>query len=67
VPHVSNLTFMYPPSPLVTQAADVPVELLCHAESRPKGCQVLPCECVHQLDVPLGASVQLALHDKGAF
>ncbi|XP_065345710.1 uncharacterized protein LOC135943189 [Cloeon dipterum] len=65
VPHISNLTFVYPSSPLVTQAADVPSGLLCHAESKPIGCTTLPCECVHQLDVPLGAAVQLNLHDKG--
>ncbi|KAG8230257.1 hypothetical protein J437_LFUL009795 [Ladona fulva] len=82
VPRIANLTFMYPPSPLVTQASDVPYDLRCSQDLFPKRCPTTVgkrmeegsaiekgdsdvCECVHQIDIGLGETVELMLVDEG--
>jgi hypothetical protein len=66
VPQLNNFTFMFPSSPLLTQAEDVNPDLLCQQEKLPPRCQDSPiCECVHIIDLPLGATVELILVDQG--
>lgn len=66
VPQLNNFTFTFPPSPLLTQVEDVDPDLMCRKETRPARCQDLPiCECVHVIDLPLGATVELILVDQG--
>ncbi|PSN32868.1 hypothetical protein C0J52_23401 [Blattella germanica] len=66
VPQLNNLTFTFPPSPLLTQAEDLAPDLMCRKEAPPPRCQGSPiCECVHVIDLPLGATVELILVDQG--
>ncbi|XP_021934112.1 laccase-1-like [Zootermopsis nevadensis] len=66
VPQLNNFTFTFPSSPLLTQAEDVNPDLLCQQETPPSRCQGSPiCECVHVIDLPLGATVELILADLG--
>ena len=66
VPQLNNFTFMFPSSPLLTQAEDVNPDLMCRQETLPPRCQGSPiCECVHIIDLPLGATVELVLVDQG--
>ena len=66
VPQLNNFTFMFPSSPLLTQAEDVIPDLMCQQEKPPPRCVGSPiCECVHTIDVPLGATVELILVDQG--
>lgn len=66
VPQLNNFTFTFPPSPLLTQEHDVPSDLMCQADTPPPRCQGTPfCECVHVVDLPLGATVELVLVDQG--
>jgi hypothetical protein len=66
VPQLNNFTFTFPSSPLLTQADDVDPDLLCRKETPPLRCLGLPiCECVHVIDLPLGATVELILVDQG--
>lgn len=66
VPHLNNFTFVFPSSPLLTQAEDVIPDLMCQQEKLPPRCQSSPiCECVHIIDVPLGATVELILVNQG--
>jgi hypothetical protein len=66
VPQLNNFTFTFPPSPLLTQASDVAPDLICRQETPPPRCEGSPiCECVHVIDLPLGATVELILLDLG--
>jgi hypothetical protein len=66
VPQLNNFTFTFPSSPLLTQAEDVDPDLMCRKETLPLRCQGLPiCECVHVIDLPLRATVELILVDQG--
>ncbi|XP_071438592.1 uncharacterized protein [Hetaerina americana] len=85
VPRVANYTFMYPPSPLVSQADDIPSDIRCSQDVFPRRCPTTQvrnighkdsdgsrmeheadvCECVHQIDIPLGERVELILIDEG--
>jgi hypothetical protein len=66
VPQLNNFTFMFPSSPLLTQADDFTLDLMCQQEPLPPRCRGSPiCECVHIIDLPLGATVELILVDQG--
>ncbi|KAJ9592226.1 hypothetical protein L9F63_001227, partial [Diploptera punctata] len=66
VPQLNNFTFTFPPSPLLTQADDLSWDLMCQRDTLPPRCQGQPiCECVHIIDLPLGATVELILVDQG--
>ncbi|GJQ69660.1 hypothetical protein Trydic_g18416 [Trypoxylus dichotomus] len=62
----NNITFLYPPSPLLTQYNDVPESIICSSEIKPQRCNTKDiCECVHVENIPLGASTELVLIDQG--
>lgn len=66
VPQLNNFTFIFPSSPLLTQAEDVDPDLMCRKETRPPRCQSQPiCDCVHVIDLPLRGTVELILVDQG--
>ncbi|XP_046390211.1 laccase-2-like isoform X2 [Ischnura elegans] len=85
VPRVANFTFMYPPSPLVSQANDIPSDLRCGQDTFPRRCPTTRvrnmshreedgqqtenetdvCECLHQIDITLGETVEMILVDEG--
>lgn len=59
---VDGVKFTFPPSPLLTQGADVPRGALCGAARRERHDQRREQrECVHVKRVPLDATVQLVL------
>ncbi|XP_046598049.1 laccase-2 isoform X1 [Neodiprion lecontei] len=74
--HVSNVTFTFPSSPLLTQGQDVPQEIICSGNAG-DGLQVTTrcrrddisegqvCECVHVRRIPAGATVEIILIDQG--
>lgn len=67
---INNISFVAPPSPLISQGPDIPQDRYC-----PVGSNGLPqcpdstrttdgyCECVHVIRVRLGAVVQLVMGD----
>jgi hypothetical protein len=66
---INNISFVAPPSPILTQGPDIPQNVYC-----PIGRNGLPqcpanamtdghCECVHVILVPLGAVVQIVMGD----
>lgn len=62
---MNNVTFTYPPSPLLTQLDDVPGDILC-SENLLENCKNKSiCECVHIVEIPLKSTVELILHDQG--
>lgn len=62
----NNLTFTFPPSPLLTQPDDIPFSIMCNEVNIPKKCEGKPvCECVHINHVPLGSTVEIILFDQG--
>lgn len=71
---MNNASFMYPSSPLLTQGADVPEDILCSG-SEPNvsnDCKKQEnggneCECVHLKRIPLGTTVEIILLDQGNF
>ncbi|KAK7871877.1 hypothetical protein R5R35_006458 [Gryllus longicercus] len=69
VPHVNNITFVFPSSPVLTQPGDVDSELLCNEGSLPYSCAHVGsggfCQCMHVVHVPLGATVELLLINQG--
>ncbi|XP_023707484.1 laccase-4 isoform X2 [Cryptotermes secundus] len=66
VPQLNNFTFIFPSSPLLTQAEDVDHDLMCRKETLPLRCQSQPiCDCVHVIDLPLRGTVELILVDQG--
>ncbi|KAF2894896.1 hypothetical protein ILUMI_11279, partial [Ignelater luminosus] len=63
---MNNITFTYPPSPLLTQREDVPETNICNSLNKPEQCQNMEiCECVHVEQIPLGANVELIIVDQG--
>ncbi|KAG5900311.1 hypothetical protein JTB14_026319 [Gonioctena quinquepunctata] len=63
---MNNITFTYPPSPLLTQSSDVPVDLMCNESKQPARCSGGGiCECVHIEHLPLGSSTEIILIDQG--
>ncbi|XP_015111395.1 laccase-4 [Diachasma alloeum] len=68
---MNNASFIYPSSPLLTQGADVPEDILCsggdpnlsnHCKKQENG--GTECECVHLKRIPLGATVEIILLDQ---
>lgn len=62
---MNNITFTYPPSPLLTQIEDVPKSVMC-TEQLLENCKNQSiCECIHLIEIPLKSTVELVLHDQG--
>jgi hypothetical protein len=66
---MNNISFISPPSPLLSQGPDIPPEIFC-----PIGRSGFPqcpasaaadeyCECVYVIKVPLGAVTQIVIGD----
>nr|CAD7438010.1 unnamed protein product [Timema bartmani] len=70
VPHINNVTFTYPPYPLISQKDEVSPDLLCNKDTVKPSCHSADsdevCECVHVIDIPLGDTVELVLVHQGA-
>ncbi|XP_046744679.1 laccase-2-like isoform X2 [Diprion similis] len=74
--HVSNVTFTFPSSPLLTQGQDIPQEIICSGNAadplqaatrcrRDGISEGQVCECVHVRRIPAGATVEIILMDQG--
>ncbi|KAK9512206.1 hypothetical protein O3M35_000676 [Rhynocoris fuscipes] len=63
VPRLNNITFMFPPSPLISQKADLShQDVICTDEVKPNHCyQNSICECTHIVDIPLHSTVEINL------
>ncbi|KAJ8873337.1 hypothetical protein PR048_026971 [Dryococelus australis] len=62
-PHMNNISFTYPPHPLISQRGDVKAELLCDESSVSRSCHEGSgvCECVHLISIPLDHTVEILL------
>ncbi|XP_067008292.2 uncharacterized protein [Anabrus simplex] len=69
VPHINNLTFMLPSSPLLFELAEVDSELPCNQDYLPARCRDPHnggfCQCTHIMNIPLGNAVELVLINQG--
>ncbi|XP_045616958.2 uncharacterized protein [Procambarus clarkii] len=64
-PQINHLTFRPPPKPLLVNRKPLRSEN-CNADAVRRGqCNADFCECIHSLDVPLGAVVDLVLIGEG--
>ncbi|XP_018803993.1 PREDICTED: laccase-5 isoform X2 [Bactrocera latifrons] len=60
---IDEISYISPPSPILSQLSDVPPELFCNGDNRPVNCDN-NCQCVHKVDIPLGAVVEVVLVDE---
>lgn len=61
---MNNVSFTYPPSPLLTQPENVPGDIICDTENIVEICaNQTVCECVQIVSVPLKTSVEVILID----
>ncbi|XP_055378333.1 uncharacterized protein LOC129610041 [Condylostylus longicornis] len=60
---IDEISYVPPPSPMLSQLDDIPPELFCNGDNRPPACGP-NCECVHTIDIPLGAIVEIVLVDE---
>lgn len=62
----NNITFTFPPSPLLTQPDDIPMNIMCNENNIPTKCSGKSvCECVHIIHIPMGSTVEIILFDQG--
>ncbi|KAK3791910.1 hypothetical protein RRG08_026812 [Elysia crispata] len=65
-PQINDISFVFPPSPALTQLSDNPQDAFCNKESlRGRNCSEDMCECIHHYKVGLGDVVELVLVDQG--
>ncbi|XP_017471070.1 PREDICTED: laccase-21-like, partial [Rhagoletis zephyria] len=60
---IDEISYVSPPSTILSQYDDIPPELFCNSDNRPAKCGE-NCECVHKVDIPLGAVVEVVLVDE---
>ncbi|XP_067009264.2 uncharacterized protein [Anabrus simplex] len=62
---INNISTLTPPSPLLTQWSDIPQDLFCPGtENGQPHCLSGFCECVHVVQIPLGAVIELIILDQ---
>uniref|UniRef100_A0A1A9VT62 Plastocyanin-like domain-containing protein n=2 Tax=Glossina TaxID=44049 RepID=A0A1A9VT62_GLOAU len=60
---IDEISYISPPSPMLSQIHDIPPEYFCNGDNRPANCEP-NCQCVHKVDIPLGAVVEVVLVDE---
>lgn len=62
---MNNISFTYPPSPLLTQPENIPTDIICDTKNIEEVCanQTI-CECVQIINLPLKSSVEVILLDQ---
>jgi len=66
---INNVSFVAPPSPLLSQGPDIPQDVYCpignngYPQCAANAMKDGYCECVHVILVPRGAVVQIVLGD----
>lgn len=63
---VDEISYVNPPSPPLSQIDDIPPEMFCNGDNKPENCG-RNCMCVHKVDIPMNAVVEVVLVDEGEF
>lgn len=61
---VDEISYVNPPSPPLSQIDDIPPEMFCNGDNKPENCG-RNCMCVHKVDIPMNAVVEVVLVDEG--
>lgn len=61
---IDEISYVSPPSPMLSQIHDIPPEQFCNGDNRPPNCG-MNCMCTHTVDIPLNAIVEVVLVDEG--
>lgn len=61
---IDEISYKSPNAPMLSQINDIPADQFCHGDNRPPNCGST-CSCVHKVDVPLNAVVEVVLVDEG--
>ncbi|KAE8745551.1 hypothetical protein FOCC_FOCC007740 [Frankliniella occidentalis] len=62
---IDGISFVFPPAPPLSQVRDIDPALFCNGDSRPFDCGA-NCMCVHKVDIPLHAVVEVVVVDEVA-
>ncbi|XP_043640610.1 laccase-21-like isoform X2 [Drosophila teissieri] len=60
---IDEVSYISPPSPMLSQYNDIPQEYYCNGDNRPVDCGE-NCQCTHKIDIPLNAIVEVVLVDE---
>lgn len=61
---LNNIRFKNPPSPLLSQRADINPEILCNDTKRPENCRNdVTCDCTYLQALPLNSLLEIKLSD----
>ncbi|XP_058465687.1 uncharacterized protein LOC131439093 [Malaya genurostris] len=60
---IDEISYVSPPSPMLSQIEDIPPEQFCNGDNRPPDCGP-NCMCTHTIDIPLNAIVEVVLVDE---
>ncbi|KAK7590828.1 hypothetical protein V9T40_002441 [Parthenolecanium corni] len=60
---IDEISYVSPPSPMISQINDIPPESFCNGDNKPTNCG-RNCMCVHKVDIPLHAVVEVVLVDE---
>lgn len=60
---IDEVSYISPPSPVLSQFDDIPKSYFCNGDNRPADCGE-NCECVHKIDLPLNSVVEVVLIDE---
>lgn len=60
---IDEISFAQPPYPLLSQYYDNDPNIFCNGDKRPADCGIY-CSCVHKIDIPLNAIVEIVLVDE---
>lgn len=60
---IDEISYISPPSPMLSQYNDIPATAFCNGDNRPMNCAE-NCECVHKIDLPLDSIVEVVLIDE---
>ncbi|XP_026329608.1 laccase-5 isoform X2 [Hyposmocoma kahamanoa] len=60
---IDEISYMPPPTPLISQYDDINPEQFCNGDNRPADCGQ-NCMCTHKVDIPVNAIVEIVLVDE---
>jgi FtsP/CotA-like multicopper oxidase with cupredoxin domain len=60
---IDEISYLSPPTPLLSQYDDINPEQFCNGDNRPANCGA-NCMCTHKVDIPLNAIVEVVLVDE---
>nr|BAJ83487.1 laccase 2 [Riptortus pedestris] len=60
---IDEISFVFPPSPPISQIDDIPPEQFCNGDNKPPNCG-RNCMCTHKVDIPLNAIVEVVMVDE---